>query len=387
MADTGRRREREIVAGFEVALTRCVNYCLHHFYPLHHINAFEKEFLRDWSLNSFSVWAGNIDDGFVLLGKTVDVSGQCAQNKNVSSFNTPLRSTPCSSTVSERHVASSRKVPSASRLLELGKYVEDRTFRTCRTHFLSCLKVDGFLTPLSAPALKSKLTVYQERDYGTCWLAAALNLMLHVPETRVVLWNAMNRKVPTMDDTSIEIFVRTPIGREIFNKYAWRWRQRMGNETSVLEGRNADLKITNPGGGTPIDLVRAMQDVIPGLNILVRVPHEQTVMYKCNKWLMHLSRHPNETNAKHFLTVFEAEMEYHNIVGAIVKGDRPKSTRGHTIAICMDTEYEHNRVRIHNHGVSGRELTLLQFVTTYSTKLEMILYYTKSAKRRLVFDH
>jgi hypothetical protein len=355
MAESGRRKEREVVAGFEVALARCVYYCIHHFYPLHHISAFGREYQRDWSLNTFAVWAGGPDDDFVLFG-TLDAA------------------------VPERRLTKSRRPPSVSRVVELSRNIDERTFGTCRTHLLTCLDQNGFRTPLSAPVLTSEMTVYQEVGYGTCWLAATLNLILHIPETRVVLWNALNRKRPTMDDTTIEFFVRTPLGRQIFQRYAQLHRRRGASAPDVLEGKGGT------SGGYPKDLVRAMQDSIPGLNILVQIKTEQANLYKSHKWLVHLATHPDEDKARTFFASFEADMRKYNVMGAIVTGMRSNKQSGHAVAVCYDATRRANNVRVHNHGVSGREHTLLQFVTMYPVDVHMVMYTLHGARRHLFFD-
>ena len=95
-------------------------------------------------MNFFSVWAGDIHDDFIIFGTL---------KKNML----------------ERRVKSSRKAPSSTRLVKLDEYVNDSMFITCKTLFLSCLDMDGFLTPSNTPVLKSDLTVYQEAGFGTCW--------------------------------------------------------------------------------------------------------------------------------------------------------------------------------------------------------------------------
>ena len=51
--------------------------------------------------------------------------------------------------------------------------------------FEECLRRVGFDTPVSSRALRGNVPVYQEVGMGTCWLVAALNLLLHIPETRI----------------------------------------------------------------------------------------------------------------------------------------------------------------------------------------------------------
>jgi hypothetical protein len=210
MAESGRLREREVEAGFEVALVDCLFYCLYYSYPLHHITAFRREYMRDWSFNSFAVWAGDIPDDFILFGK--------AMNR------------------SHRRIVHVRRGPNRLQMKALRAHVDDDIFQSCRSLFLQCLDSDHFLTPLTSRALKSHMTVYQEAGYGTCWLAAVLNLILHVPETRIVLWNALNRKYPTVEDTTLEMFVRTPTGRRIFDEYQRAFKQRTGSHTDSLDG-------------------------------------------------------------------------------------------------------------------------------------------------------
>ena len=97
-----------------------------------------------------------------------------------------------------------------------------------------------------------------------------------------------------MDDTTIELFVKTQIGREIFNKYSVRFKQRNNMEPDFLEGSESKY------GGVPKDLIRAMQDVIPGLKILRQIPNAQVPLHKSNMWLQYLGKYPEENNAKNF---------------------------------------------------------------------------------------
>lgn len=355
MADGGKLREREIAAGFEVALTRCVYYCLHHAYPLHHITSFIKEYERDWSFNSFAVWAGDILEDFVVYGSLTEG-------------------------VPERRLTQSRKGPGHLKIAQMKTHVEESTFSACRTHFLRCLEWNEFRTPENSPVMKSTLTVYQQAGFGTCWLAAALNLITHVPEARIPFWKALNKKRPMMDDTTIELFVRTPVGRDVFDRYTRKKYRETGKHSDVLEGGRSKQ------GGSAEDLIEAMQQVIPDLDGLVELLPDEANEMLCAEPFRHIVRNPDdEQGVKRFLDEFDADRKKNGLVGALLSGWQPRRRIGHAIAICYDPELPKG-IRVHNHGVSGREKTLMQFLSTFSQRAELTLYVVEDGPRYLFPD-
>ena len=180
------------------------------------------------------MWAGDILEDFVMYGETTgeepSASRELAQGSRLQS------SEDTDAHVDERHLS---HLPHAS----FGMFGRGRFS----------------FTPLSAPVLKSELDGVPTSRLWNVLAAAALNLVIHIFETRVILWNSINRKIPTMDDTTIEFFVRTPTGREIFRRYQRRSNQHYGKRQDVLEGTRSVR------GGHPEDLIDAMVDVSPEL--------------------------------------------------------------------------------------------------------------------------
>lgn len=357
MADGGRQQQREIVAGFEIALANCVYYCLHHSYPLHHTSAFYQEYVRDWSINSFAAWAGNILDGFIVYGQA-----------------------PASS---ERRIVVSRNGPTDTRRKQIESLTDNRLFHTVRRLFLQCLDIDSFHTPLSSMLLKSELTVYQEVGFGTCWLAACLNLILHIPETRVMLWNAINRKIPSMDDATLLFFVQTPVGRNIFKEYERINFRRMGKYPETLTSMSASAH-----GGSSTDLIQGMQIVIPELKVLRRIPEDVSNEFRSFKCLQRARDALDKETATEFLELCAQDFYQKQIGGAILRGQRVGAKGGHAVAVSSepcDKSFFRTRILIHNHGVSGREMTLLHFLKDHPVELRLYCYKLKSAKRHLYF--
>ena len=202
------------------------------------------------------------------------------------------------------------------------------------------------------------MTVLQEEGTGTCWLAAALNLVLHVPETRLVLWKELNRKIPRMSDATLELFVTTPTGRRVYHNYQRLYRASRGAETTPLE--------LNTGGGLANMLVDAMKVTMQDMKVLQTAPRDDEL-----DRLIRNAVGSDEDSAMKVLRYVERTLLPRGIAGGLLTGYSRKA--GHAVALCIDAD-DPAKVRIHNHGVSGRGMTLLHFLNAYPHNITVQLY-------------
>lgn len=346
MAEGAAAREREIRAGFRLQLADCVYFCLHYAYPLHHVSAFVREFQRDWNMNAFAVWAGAPDSEFAVFGQSTNPAHR-------------------------RRVPDGRAGPAAARKQAIADHTPADVFDRCATLFERILDTWGFVTPGTSKTLRSTMTVYQEVGIGTCWLAAVLNLLLHVPQMRTVLWNAVNRKLPKMEDTTLDFFVTTPVGRSVYERYSQRVQHATNRPARALETTSSQR------AGYPEMLMEALQDVVPDLRDLRPFPHGTRVAAALRSAL----RAPDEDTARTLLRALEGLIPIMGAVGGLLSGTQTAAgAGGHAVAICIDADRP-DTFRVHNHGVSGRELTLAHFLGRFAHNAELIMYHVEPISR------
>ena len=329
-------REREILAGYEVELTRCAAYCLHYSYPLRDHRAFFRSFERDWAVARTEVHAG---------GKQFHVAGRIADPTHV------------------WHPPSSRQGPSFSQIDSILEHAPPEVMMHAKQMFEAMLNMYGFVTPGTSRVLRSTMTVYQESGTGTCWLAAALNVLLHVPETRVPLLNALSAKRLKMDDATLSLFASSPLGERIFNQYKKSVKMTFRDRTTP-----SHLDAVN--GGFPDLLMKAFRDILPTLRVLKKAPENAYASVEYTIAMLWKTGDPAWA-AVAFVRL-DAEMREGTLQAVILGG---KSNRGsaHAVAIARDSHDPH-RANVYNHGISGREQVLYSFYKKYHKQYEMYTY-------------
>ena len=329
-------REREILAGYEVELTRCAAYCLHYSYPLRDPRAFFRPFERDWAVARTEVHAG---------GKQFHVAGRIADPTHV------------------WHPPSSRQGPSFSQIDRILEHAPSEVMMHAKQMFEAMLNMYGFVTPGTSRVLRSTMTVYQESGTGTCWLAAALNVLLHVPETRVPLLNALSAKRLKMDDATLSLFASSPLGERIFNQYKKSVKMTFRDRTTP-----SHLDAVN--GGFPDLLMKAFRDILPTLRVLKKAPKDAYASVEHTIAMLWKTGDPAWA-AVAFVRL-DAEMR-EGTLQAVILGGKSNRRSAHAVAIARDSHDPH-RANVYNHGISGREQVLYSFYKKYHTQYEMYTY-------------
>lgn len=310
--------------GYHVTVQRCALCCLHLGYESD-ARSFYTRFLDEWAVGRLTVF----------YQSDVAVFGRLQKNRTT---RRPAPVPPLPSGWLERANASAS---------------EERVARYVLL-FEECLRRVGFDTPVSSRALRGNVPVYQEVGMGTCWLVAALNLLLHIPETRIPLWNALGVKRPTHDDTlATTFFVRSDLGRRVFAAYA-RFNRRDATTYSDEELH----------GGNPHALVKAIATE-------VGLPLEHTY-------------HLQEDEPDDILASLDDTLRtYRRVAGFILVGYRATDRRsGHAIAIVRDAD-DPDRAVVMNLGAVGGKAIMDEFLRKYTTGRILYAYTVSTARGRL----
>jgi hypothetical protein len=230
--------------------------------------------------------------------------------------------------------------------------------------FETWLRTIRFETPYTSKRVSSTTTIYQEAGYGTCWIAAVLNLIIHVPEARVPFMNALGLKNPKLEDMVFDLFVSNPVGALIMNEYQTLTRR----------------SFSPTGGGDPHDLMKAIKKVVPEVGLTIYVYN------KLDKGFIRslVENNPIPLAAHLFLSKIKAKVEKHEVLrGAIVSGFDERKV-GHAIALTYDVPDD--KVYVYNWGIKGGVQSLETFLSLYPNKLDVGWYgIPETAKKKLDF--
>lgn len=308
--------------GYHVAVQRCALCCLHLGYE-EDTHAFHARFRAEWTVGRVTVF----------YQSDVAVFGRLQPDRSPRYAKQPRPPLPAGWLERTNAAASEEDVARHVLLLE------------------ECLRRAAFDTPVSSRALRGNVPVYQEGGMGTCWLVAALNLLLHVPETRIPLWNALGVKRPTHDDTlATTFFVRSDLGRRAFAAYARITRKDEAYTDRALHGGNAHA------------LVKAI-----AAEVGMALDH---------------SYHLQDEEPDDLLAALDDTLRtYRRVAGYVLVGYRTDRV-GHAIAVVRDAA-DPDRAVVMNHGAVGGGRLMDAFLRDYTSGRVLHAYSVPTARTRL----
>ena len=330
-------REREILAGYEVELTRCAAYCLHYSYPLRDHRAFFRSFERDWAVARTEVHAG---------GKQFHVAGRIADPTHV------------------WHPPSSRQGPSFSQIDRILEHAPSEVMMHAKQMFEAMLNMYGFVTPgTSRGPPQHDDGVSGERHGHVLARRRPQRAAARAGDARVPLLNALSAKRLKMDDATLSLFASSPLGERIFNQYKKSVKMTFRDRTTP-----SHLDAVN--GGFPDLLMKAFRDILPTLRVLKKAPKDAYASVEHTIAMLWKTGDPAWA-AVAFVRL-DAEMR-EGTLQAVILGGKSNRRSAHAVAIARDSHDPH-RANVYNHGISGREQVLYSFYKKYHTQYEMYTY-------------
>lgn len=330
------------MTGHHANLLRCAAYCMARNYPMKDLKAFVKEASKDWTIEDDAVVIAQ-NPAFCLHGVAV--------------VNTPLRK--------------ARPWPSEPRVLELVARSDIGRYAVAFEAFVDFFQ---FQVPTPERPLLGNTAVYQEGP--TCLLSGVLNLLLHIPETRISLWNAFNVKQPTREHAQSDLFLMTtPLGRRVLCTV----------QGLAMKRRGAAVVHVGASGAMVGEVVDAFRHVVPGLADLqeVTVPNHSTV----ERAMLDVA--VRGKSPKRFVELIHRLFQtYPALRGGLVYGSQYRkdgSSVGHVIAFARDAD-DPTRMRVFNWGTSGLQGHLTTFFTRYTYDFKLYFYELPTVARRLRFD-
>ena len=351
-------------ASKELQMRRCVAYCLENDYNINDRNLFIKQAREEWSFAKNRAY---------IHGTSVYLTAELLNKNRIITIHRFLKQ---------------------DYNLTLDNYTQS-TVRKCRELFERFLYENEYnlkdlrLVPGSAI----------DQESGTCWLAASLNLLLNIPEIRIVLWNAFGIKHPKRQHTIFELFITTTLGNRIMNNYTIEYLKRSRNltqkEKKVIAsdiGSSID-RITPWKGGFPELLVKSIKKVL-NLQYLYSTSNVKSYV-RIRKNLNYVVSNVNTGHFKSYNGGLWAAMLYTfrkipRLRGIILTGWRYNENNekiGHAIAISKVAGLENDILRVYNWGVHGDEKMLYEFFKVFNKDVTMTMYeYETSTVRKLNFN-
>lgn len=350
------RVAEEASSTFDIA--RCAAYCLHHKYPTAFLAFMDRAF-SDWTITRTQVY--------------ISQGTRAPSSRRPPPFSIQGRLDPRKPLPAKPNAVP--PPPPRGRDLEKALHRDVGALNAYAELFAAFLRNSvKFHVVGSAPRLVGNVSVYQEPMRGTCWLAATLNLLMHIPEARVILWNAIGKKRPTTDDTLLDLFLSSAAGRRIFEVY----REHMHKTFDDVQGMD--------GGNAPV-LLFSFLSVI-GLHKADGFKLE-LLMGDGKELLNAAVKHP-EKYANLFLDIITKMFRATPTMrGALLVGKKRatdgRTLTGHAAAVVRDAD-DSDLVRIYNWGTSGPRTQFLDFLKHFPDDLQFVSVHLATPRRRLEFS-
>ena len=264
-----------------------------------------------------------------------------------------------------------KRYPRVPRDDELESLLEHEDAQVYVELFEQYLRDSNFVTIYDPPAMYGDRAIYQEG--GTCFLAACLNVALHVPELRIAFFAAFRIKQTTIDQLTepqfqiLGNFAAEPFGTSILALA----------ETLRAERKDSEEPLLRLGSSRA--LMRAFMLRIPGFEDLT----EDVLQVKGENVISgNGSASQRASSVQENLTKLLARSP--DLRGGIISAMDYDGWR-HAVAFVRDMNT--NAVRVYNWGVSDTRQQLRRFIKLFPYEIEVVAYSLPSSHvRQLELD-
>lgn len=272
---------------------------------------------------------------------------------------------------STRRVRNDYPPPPPMRIIE--DLLEDRAIEVYIQLLASFLRQNEFVTISESPLLRGLQPIYQVG--GTCFLAAVLNFVLHVPELRKATFEAFrlkSAKVSSFTLASFEAlgsFASEPLGSTLLA---------LGDHIRERSYKHEDPVLRL---GASRSLMRAFMLRVPGFEDLEEhvIVDRGRALYAKNK--LPSGREELPMAVTRILTnEFERDPSKR---GGILSGSNEQNNR-HAAAFVRDVN---GQIFVFNWGVGGTWHQLNEFLKLYPFSIAIVMYSLPNINRRLGFEN
>ena len=231
-----------------------------------------------------------------------------------------------------------------------------------------------------------------DQELGTCWVAACLNLLLNIPEVKVIFWNKMGIKNPKYKDVVFDTFINSKFGNLILTRYTRRFlkirrlpKLKIKKIKNEKDFEQVSEHVNSTDGGYPDLLVKCIKTEL-GLTTLTHTKRS----YKA---IRDQIRSISENLGSPFYTAMvlsvwrlmeKSSQNVENFKGFIITGTST-SVPGTSHAMSV-VKLPNGELKAFNWGFAGGYEVLSNFFELFGKDVILTAYKFSSTRKKLNFD-